>query len=110
MRATVARAGPLAGVAISVKDLSQSVEGLKGADWVDPDDPNVIAEKELLAAAASIDAAAKKLKTLVPREEAVADEDLPFEEQILTAARYVGQAVLASLRRASARSPVPRSL
>lgn len=30
---------------MSVKDLSQSVESLKGANWVDPDDPNVVAEK-----------------------------------------------------------------
>ena len=36
-------------------------------DWVDPDDPTVIAENELLGAAASIDAAAKKLASLRPR-------------------------------------------
>jgi hypothetical protein len=38
-----------------------------GTDWVDPDDPTVIAENELLGAAASIDAAAKKLASLRPR-------------------------------------------
>lgn len=38
-----------------------------GTDWVDPDDPTVIAENELLGAAASIDAAAKKLAALRPR-------------------------------------------
>ena len=37
-----------------------------GADWVNPDDPNVIAENELLNAAASIEAAAKKLSMLQP--------------------------------------------
>lgn len=39
-----------------------------GSDWVDPDDPTVIAENELLGAAASIDAAAKKLASLRPRK------------------------------------------
>lgn len=38
-----------------------------GTDWVDPDDPTVIAENELLGAANSIDAAAKKLASLRPR-------------------------------------------
>jgi talin len=40
---------------------------IAGTDWVDPDDPTVIAENELLGAAASIDAAAKKLASLRPR-------------------------------------------
>lgn len=39
-----------------------------GSDWVDPNDPTVIAEKELLGAAASIDAAAEKLANLRPRQ------------------------------------------
>lgn len=39
-----------------------------GTDWVDPDDPTVIAENELLGAAASIDAASKKLASLRPRK------------------------------------------
>ena len=38
-----------------------------GADWVNPEDPNVIAENELLGAAASIEAAARKLAELKPR-------------------------------------------
>lgn len=35
---------------------------------MDPEDPTVIAENELLGAAASIDAAAKKLANLRPRQ------------------------------------------
>lgn len=35
--------------------------------WLDPHDPNLIAESELLGAASSIDAAAKKLENLKPR-------------------------------------------
>ena len=42
-----------------------------GTDWVDLRDPNVIAENELLQAAASIEAAAKKLSELQPRREVV---------------------------------------
>lgn len=42
-----------------------------GEDWVDPDDPTVIAENELLGAAASIDAAATKLANLRPRRTSI---------------------------------------
>ena len=38
-----------------------------GTDWVDPHDPTVIAEQELLSAANQIEAAAKKLAMLQPR-------------------------------------------
>lgn len=41
-----------------------------GTDWVDPEDPTVIAENELLTAANSIEAAAKKLSQLQPRRKA----------------------------------------
>ena len=47
--------------------LASEIILLVGTDWVDPDDPTVIAENELLGAAASIDAAAKKLASLRPR-------------------------------------------
>ena len=42
-------------------------EKLKDSDLVDPDDPTVIAEHELLGAANAIEAAAKKLASLKPR-------------------------------------------
>lgn len=38
-----------------------------GSDWVNPEDPNVIAENELLGAAAAIEAAARKLAELKPK-------------------------------------------
>lgn len=56
-------------VAKSVTDLVALARLLKGSDWVDPEDPTVIAENELLGAAASIDAAALKLKSLRPRRQ-----------------------------------------
>lgn len=40
---------------------------LPGSECVDPEDPNFVAETELLGAAASIEAAAKKLEQLQPR-------------------------------------------
>ena len=40
---------------------------ISGHDWEDPDDPTVIAENELMGAANSIDAAARKLMALRPR-------------------------------------------
>ena len=54
-------------IAEAVRNLISCAEELKsGADWVNPNDPNVIAENELLNAAASIEAAAKKLSLLQP--------------------------------------------
>jgi hypothetical protein len=38
-----------------------------GMDWMDPSDPTAIAESELLSAASSIEAAAKKLASLQAR-------------------------------------------
>uniref|UniRef100_A0A8C1IP51 Talin 2a n=1 Tax=Cyprinus carpio TaxID=7962 RepID=A0A8C1IP51_CYPCA len=54
-------------VAAAVTELIQTAEAMKGTEWVDPEDPTVIAETELLGAAASIEAAAKKLEQLKPR-------------------------------------------
>ncbi|KAH9509676.1 Talin-2 [Bulinus truncatus] len=90
-------------VANSVTELVQSAEAIKGSDWVDPDDPTVIAENELLTAASSIEAAAKKLSQLKPRQQAKkADEDLDFEEQILEAAKSIAAATAALVKSASA--------
>ena len=46
----------------------QTAHLLLGSDWVNPEDPNVIAENELLGAASAIEAAARKLAELKPRE------------------------------------------
>ena len=54
-------------VASTVADLVHCGEALKGPDWVNPEDPTVMAESELLKAAAQIEAAAKKLDELQPR-------------------------------------------
>uniref|UniRef100_A0A8C2T1J7 Talin 1 n=1 Tax=Coturnix japonica TaxID=93934 RepID=A0A8C2T1J7_COTJA len=90
-------------VASSVTELIQAAEAMKGTEWVDPEDPTVIAENELLGAAASIEAAAKKLEQLKPRAKPKqADETLDFEEQILEAAKSIAAATSALVKAASA--------
>ncbi|XP_076020392.1 talin-1 isoform X2 [Genypterus blacodes] len=90
-------------VAGSVTELIQAAEAMKGTEWVDPEDPTVIAENELLGAAAAIEAAAKKLEQLRPRTKPKeADESLNFEEQILEAAKSIAAATSALVKAASA--------
>ncbi|KHJ45469.1 I/LWEQ domain protein [Trichuris suis] len=90
-------------IAQAVTDLVAQVDLLKGADWVDPSDPAVIAENELLGAASSIEAAARKLAQLKPRPQPrEADEMLNFDEQILEAAKSIASAVTALVKAASA--------
>ena len=55
-------------IAQGVTELVAIAEILKDNECYDPDDLTVIAENELLGAAASIDAAAKKLASLQPRK------------------------------------------
>lgn len=51
---------------------------LLGNNWIDPNDPTVIAESELLAAASQIEAAARKLMELQPRREAKVKDIMYF--------------------------------
>nr|CAH7755545.1 unnamed protein product [Callosobruchus chinensis] len=92
-------------IAQSVTELLSIAKRLKGSDWVDPEDPTVIAENELLGAAASIDAAAKKLANLRPRQHIKTqdlDESLNFDEMILEAAKSIAAATSALVKAASA--------
>uniref|UniRef100_A0A3B3YJZ8 Talin 2b n=1 Tax=Poecilia mexicana TaxID=48701 RepID=A0A3B3YJZ8_9TELE len=90
-------------VAACVTELVQTAEAMKGSDCMDPEDPTIIAETELLGAAASIEAAAKKLEQLKPRAKPKqADETLDFEDQILEAAKSIAAATSALVKSASA--------
>ncbi|XP_037955861.1 talin-1 isoform X2 [Teleopsis dalmanni] len=93
-------------VAKCVTDLVAMARLLKGSDWIDPEDPTVIAENELLGAAASIDAAAKKLASLRPRRQPDVkielDENMKFDEMILEAAKGIMAASSALVRAANA--------
>ncbi|KAK5981052.1 VBS domain-containing protein [Trichostrongylus colubriformis] len=89
------------GVARAVKDLIGCSELLKGDTWADHSDPTVVAENELLGAASSIEAAAVKLAELRPRVEPKTDENLAFDEQILSAAKSITAAVQTLVKAAS---------
>uniref|UniRef100_A0A2M4CM81 Putative i/lweq domain protein n=1 Tax=Anopheles darlingi TaxID=43151 RepID=A0A2M4CM81_ANODA len=91
-------------VAMCVTDLVGMAQLLKGSEWVDPEDPTVIAENELLGAAASIEAAAKKLANLRPRRQEVkeTDENMNFDEMILEAAQSIMAASSSLVRAANA--------
>ncbi|KAI8906214.1 hypothetical protein DFJ77DRAFT_477968 [Powellomyces hirtus] len=89
-------------VALSVNAIVQTASALLPAGYVDVNDPNVIAERELLAAAASIEAAARKLASLQPAAKPKeANEDLNFEDQILEAAKAIAAATAALVRSAT---------
>ncbi|XP_055913869.1 talin-2 [Eupeodes corollae] len=93
-------------VAKCITDLVAMARLLKGSDWIDPEDPTVIAENELLGAAASIDAAANKLANLRPRRQPDVkielDENMKFDEMILEAAKGIMAASSALVRAANA--------
>ncbi|KAI8824903.1 uncharacterized protein EV422DRAFT_576151 [Fimicolochytrium jonesii] len=88
-------------VALSVNAIVTAASALLPAGYVDANDPNVIAERELLAAAASIDAAARKLASLAPPRPKEINEDLNFEEQIVEAAKAIAAATAGLVRSAT---------
>ncbi|XP_072292108.1 talin-2 isoform X2 [Eucyclogobius newberryi] len=90
-------------IAMCVTELLQAAENMRGSECVDTEETTAIAETELLGAAASIEAAARKLEQLKPREKPKqADETLNFEEQILEAAKSIAAATSALVKSASA--------
>lgn len=90
-------------IAQCVTELVAVAEAVKGKDWVHADDLTTIAENELLGAADSIDAAARKLASLKPRKSVQeTDESLNFNEMILEAAKSIAAATSALIKAASA--------
>eukprot|EP00051_Salpingoeca_urceolata_P011463 m.142076 g.142076 ORF g.142076 m.142076 type:complete len:2525 (-) comp17132_c0_seq1:108-7682(-) len=90
-------------VAASLSDVTQTARALAGQATLGEEDPNAVAERELLQAAGSIEAAARKLAEMnpMPKFEAVS-EDLPFEEQIVRAAKSIAMATATLVKSASA--------
>ncbi|KAI8614346.1 hypothetical protein BC830DRAFT_1169513 [Chytriomyces sp. MP71] len=96
-------------VQAATRELAQSLNSVISAaqllvpsGYVDPNDPNVIAERELLSAALAIEAASKKLAALKPQEAARgANADLNFDEQILEAAKAIAVATGALVKSAT---------
>jgi len=94
-------------IAQCVKDLVEAAQNLKDRNWVDPSDPTIIAENELLRAAQSIEAAATKLASLQPRTETRQGQDVDtsmmnFDELILEAAKAIANATSQLIKAASA--------
>ena len=90
-------------IAQSVNRVLQASSSLVPSGYVDPNDPNFIAERELLAAANSIEAAAKKLAQMRPPERPrEADDNLNFEEQVYEAAKAIASAASALVKSATA--------
>ncbi|TPX31993.1 hypothetical protein SmJEL517_g04801 [Synchytrium microbalum] len=89
-------------VAAAVATVMQSCGALIPGGYVDPNDPNVIAERELLAAASSIEAAARKLAQMKPPERPrQANEELGFDEQIFEATQAIASACAALIKSAT---------
>jgi talin len=77
-------------VVSGVSQIVGAASNLIPAGYVDPNDPDIIAEKELMNAIASIDLAGKKLFLIKPVEKS--GEDSKFERQILDAAKAIAMA------------------
>jgi len=92
-------------IAIGVTKMAKMSEKLKGEDWVDPEDPMLIAENELLNAALSIEKAAKRLATLRPKKEVssqvISDEDMTFDDLIIESAKSIANATSSLIKAAS---------
>ncbi|XP_014214953.1 talin-2 [Copidosoma floridanum] len=90
-------------IAQGVTELASIAQVMKRNDPTGSEDPTVIAENELLEAAASIEAAAKKLASLRPRQDVPkCREDMNFDEMILEASKSIATATSALIRAASA--------
>jgi talin len=89
-------------IASAVNTAVEAAGEILPGGYVDPNDPSFVAERELLAAASSIEAAARKLATLKPPQEVKeADESLNFEEQIVEAAKAIAAATVALVKSAT---------
>jgi len=66
-----------------ISELCISAQKLKGDGWEEPKDPNVLAEKELLNAAAAIESAAAKLAQFKPRKEAASKVKLSYKSSFI---------------------------
>ena len=90
--------GPSRSLAATVTKLAKLAQRLKGGDWVDPSDPMLVAENELLTAAKSIEEAAKRLAALRPKKEVAASqevsnrENMTFDDLILDSAQSIANA------------------
>jgi talin len=89
-------------VSIAVTEVVAVTGKLIPGGYMDAKDPNVIAERELLAAASAIDASAKELAILVPTPLDVEEGDeLSFEEKLYDLSKAIPAATAALVRAAT---------
>lgn len=81
-------------IAASVQMIGQCAERLKGSDWINPSDPTVVAESELLGASSSIEAAAMKLASLRPRRTSIRVSN--FRDHLFIFFKFMFKSVLKS--------------
>ena len=109
-------------IVVSSTEMTKIAEKLKGKDWVNPNDPMLIAENELMNAAQSIEMAAIRLAELRPKQElegkvsytfvfclhifyivyiqVVTDENMTFDDLIIESAKSIANASSSVLNRA----------
>ncbi|KAK6099239.1 hypothetical protein MT418_000678 [Batrachochytrium dendrobatidis] len=89
-------------VTTAVTEVVSAAGKLMPGGYVDPNDPNVIAERKLLSAAIAIEQAAKRLAEFKPAEgPRKANDELKFDEQIFEAAKAIAAATSALIRSAT---------
>ncbi|KAJ3096387.1 Talin-1 [Phlyctochytrium planicorne] len=89
-------------VVVAINEVVTAAEVLIPGGYVDPNDPNVIAERELMNAASAIEAASRKLASMRPPEKVKdSNQELNFDEQILEATKAIAAATAALVRSAT---------
>ena len=109
-------------IVMSSKEMTTLAEKLKGKNYVDPKDPMLEAENELLKAAQAIELAAQKLAELKPRNEVegqvvryywyllgfkvtflqvITDENMTFDDLIIESAKSLANASSALIKAAT---------
>ncbi|KAJ3111738.1 hypothetical protein HDU96_005400 [Phlyctochytrium bullatum] len=89
-------------VVVSINEILTLSESLIPSGYMDPNDPNVIAERELLSAASAIEAASRRLAQMPsPVKSREPNQELSFDEQMLEATKAIAAATSALVRSAT---------
>lgn len=83
-------------LAESVNGVCSAARNLKGMDLEDPDDPNLVADRELQAAVTQIEQSAKRLADVKLKSHA-SGQEMNFEDVILSAAQGITNATASLL-------------
>lgn len=89
-------------VSVAVENMVATVGQIVPSGYVDSNDPNVVAERELLKAAAFIEAASVRLSQLQVERSEKTGEPTTFDGQIFEAAKAIAAATAALIKSATA--------